>query len=33
MPTHWATKDLEAIDFDKIRYYLSNSDRGETHLG
>ncbi len=23
MPTHWATKDLEAIDFDKIRYYLA----------
>jgi len=23
MPTHWATKDLENIDFDKIRYYLS----------
>ncbi|HEV8618728.1 MAG TPA: Fe-S cluster assembly protein SufB, partial [Candidatus Udaeobacter sp.] len=23
LPTHWASKDLEAIDFDKIRYYLS----------
>jgi len=23
MPTHWASKDLESIDFDKIRYYLS----------
>jgi len=23
MPTHWATKDLENIIFDKIRYYLS----------
>ena len=23
MPTHWATKDLENIDFQKIRYYLS----------
>ena len=22
MPTHWATKDLENIDFDNIRYYL-----------
>ena len=22
MPTHWATKDLDNIDFDKIRYYL-----------
>lgn len=24
MPTHWATKDLENIDFDIIRYYLSD---------
>src|SRR6201981_1745441 len=24
LPTHWASKDLEAIDFDKIRYYLSD---------
>jgi len=24
MPTHWATKDLENIDFDAIRYYLSD---------
>src|SRR5438067_2068926 len=23
LPTHWASKDLEAIDFDKIRYYRS----------
>ena len=23
MPTHWASKDREAIHFDKIRYYLS----------
>src|SRR4030081_2482770 len=23
MPTHWASKDLEAIVFDNIRYYLS----------
>src|SRR5205807_1464924 len=23
LPTHWASKDLEAIDFNKIRYYLS----------
>ena len=23
LPTHWASKELEAIDFDKIRYYLS----------
>src|SRR3954452_19137642 len=24
MPTHWASKDLEAINFDKIRYYLAS---------
>src|SRR5438132_5379607 len=24
LPTHWASKDLEAIHFDKIRYYLSS---------
>src|ERR1700740_682280 len=23
LPTHWASKDLETIDFAKIRYYLS----------
>src|SRR5437763_8724057 len=23
MPTHWASRDLEAIVFDNIRYYLS----------
>ena len=27
MPTGWATKDLEAIEFDKIRYYLSNGQK------
>ena len=27
LPTHWATKDLEAIDFNKIRYYLSNDQK------
>ena len=27
LPTHWATKDLEAIDFDKIRYYLSDGEK------
>jgi Fe-S cluster assembly protein SufB len=27
MPTHWASKDLEAIVFEKIRYYLANSQR------
>src|SRR5205807_1379203 len=26
LPTHWASKDLEAIDFDKIRYYLASDD-------
>ncbi|MEM7144947.1 MAG: Fe-S cluster assembly protein SufB [Verrucomicrobiota bacterium] len=27
MPTHWASKDLENIDFDKIRYYLSKGQQ------
>jgi len=27
MPTHWATEDLENIDFDKIRYYLSDGQK------
>src|SRR4051812_20933919 len=27
MPTHWATKDLENIHFDKIRYYLSQGQK------
>ena len=27
LPTHWATKDLEAIDFDKIRYYLAQDKK------
>lgn len=27
LPTHWATKDLENIDFDKIRYYLSQGQK------
>ncbi|MGF1678214.1 MAG: Fe-S cluster assembly protein SufB [Candidatus Methylacidiphilales bacterium] len=26
-PTHWASKDLEAIDYDKIRYYLSKGQK------
>jgi len=25
MPTNWATEDLDNIDFDKIRYYLSGT--------
>lgn len=29
MPTHWATKDLENIDFDKIRYYLAGDNRSK----
>ena len=29
MPTHWATKDLERIDFDKIRYYLAGDQRAK----
>lgn len=27
LPTNWATKDLENIDFDKFRYYLSTGQR------
>ncbi len=27
LPTHWATKDLENIDFDKIRYYLATGQK------
>ena len=27
MPTNWASKDLEAINFDNIRYYLANGTR------
>jgi Fe-S cluster assembly protein SufB len=26
MPTNWATKDLENIEFDKIRYYLAKGN-------
>ena len=27
MPTHWASSDLNAIDFDKIRYYLAGDQK------
>jgi Fe-S cluster assembly protein SufB len=27
MPTHWASRDLENIVFEKIRYYLANAQR------
>lgn len=27
MPTHWATEDLNEIDFDKIRYYLASGQK------
>ena len=27
LPTHWATKDLENIDFSRIRYYLSQGQK------
>jgi len=27
MPTHWATKDLENINFDKISYYLAQGQK------
>ena len=26
LPTHWASRELEDIDFEKIRYYLSPAD-------
>jgi|TARA_B110000037_G_scaffold223191_1_gene303564 Fe-S cluster assembly protein SufB len=26
-PTHWASKDLEAINFDEIRYYLATGQK------
>jgi Fe-S cluster assembly protein SufB len=29
LPTHWATKDLENIDFNKIRYYLSQGQKSK----
>src|SRR5664280_3729598 len=31
LPTHWASRDLENINFDKIRYYLSQAV-SYTHL-
>ena len=27
LPTHWATRDLENIHFDKIRYYLAKGQQ------
>lgn len=27
MPTHWASKDLDTINFDEVRYYLANSQK------
>lgn len=27
MPTHWATKDLDNINFDEVRYYLSKGQK------
>src|SRR5271168_1631084 len=27
MPTHWATRELEEINFDKIRYYLASGQK------
>jgi Fe-S cluster assembly protein SufB len=27
LPTHWASQDLENIDFDKIRYYLATGQK------
>ena len=33
MPTKWADKDLENIDFDQIRYYLSKGPTTLANLG
>ena len=33
MPTHWASPDIEKIDFSQIRYYLSDGERPEAKLG
>ncbi|HTP27306.1 MAG TPA: hypothetical protein VMK12_16845, partial [Anaeromyxobacteraceae bacterium] len=27
LPTHWASRDLENINFDKIRYYLAQGQK------
>jgi len=27
LPTHWATRDLENINFDKLRYYLASGQK------
>jgi Fe-S cluster assembly protein SufB len=27
LPTHWATRDLENVNFDKIRYYLASGQK------
>lgn len=27
LPTHWASRDLETINFDKIRYYLASGQK------
>ncbi len=29
MPTHWASRDLEAIVFENIRYYLSSGTQAK----
>jgi Fe-S cluster assembly protein SufB len=33
MPTHWASKDLENIVFDNIRYYLANGQKRHALVG
>ena len=33
MPTHWASKDLENIIFDNIRYYLANGQKADALVG
>jgi Fe-S cluster assembly protein SufB len=29
LPTHWASKDIENIEFDKIRYYLAKGQKAQ----
>jgi Fe-S cluster assembly protein SufB len=33
LPTHWASKDLESIHFDEIRYYLASGDAPKRSWG
>ena len=33
LPTRWATEDLNNINFDEIRYYLSKGKKNSPYLG